>query len=186
MAKQALALRGAFPTVTADITPTTLAWTGVLTPTPLSRDYRVRITYSRGEYPQVIIVDPPLLPDSDGLLPHFYREGSLCLHEAHEWDESMLIVDTIVPWAAEWLAHYELWRRTGQWYGDGDATEAITATAVPAPSDDNGPTNRAERRRHAQREARRVRRTGSSPARRIVPATPDSPSRRTSLNGSDR
>src|SRR5262249_3953726 len=134
VAKQAFALRGAFPTVTADVTPTTLAWTGVVIPTPLSRDYRIRITYALGEYPRVIIIDPPLLSDSDGLLPHFYREGSLCLHEAHEWDESMLIVDTIVPWAAEWLAHYELWRRTGRWYGDGDASEVSTATAVPPPS----------------------------------------------------
>ncbi len=129
VAKQAFALRGAFPTVTADVTPTTLAWTGVVTPTPLSRDYRIRITYALGEYPRVIIIDPPLLPNSDGFIPHSYWDGSLCLHEAHEWDESMLIVDTIVPWAAEWLAHYELWRRAGRWHGDGDASEAGTGTA---------------------------------------------------------
>lgn len=100
-----------------------LAWTGILSPTPLSRDYMVRITYSLGEYPRTVVLSPPLLADENGLLPHFYREGSLCLHEVNEWDGSMLIVDTIVPWTAEWLAHYELWKRSGRWYGDGDPAD---------------------------------------------------------------
>ncbi len=158
VAKQAFALRGTFPTVAASITPTTLVWTGILTPTPLSRDYTVRIMYAVGEYPKAIVIDPPLVPDAQGLLPHTYRDGSLCLHEAHEWDESMLIVDTIAPWAAEWLAHYELWKRTGRWYGDGDPSEATRATAAPGPAESNGPRNRAERRRHERNEARQERR----------------------------
>ena len=32
----------------------------------------------------------------------------------------MLLADTIVPWAAEWLMHYELWLVTGEWTGGGD------------------------------------------------------------------
>jgi hypothetical protein len=101
-----------------------LVWTGTLVPTPLSRIYTVRITYSIREYPTVVVVDPPLQPDPDGYLPHFYsEEGCLCLHEADEWDPSMLIALTIVPWASEWLAHYELWKRTGQWYGNVEPPE---------------------------------------------------------------
>lgn len=147
LAQQAFALRCVFPAGVVGIKPTRLVWTGVLTPTPLSRDYTVRITYSAGGFPRVVVVDPPLVPDENGLLPHFYREGSLCLHEAHEWDGSMFIVDSIIPWTTEWLAYYELWKWSGQWYGDGKPAQASAATAVPTPLDYNAADNGAARRR---------------------------------------
>jgi hypothetical protein len=31
----------------------------------------------------------------------------------------MLIATSIVPWASEWLLHYEIWRATGTWTGGG-------------------------------------------------------------------
>jgi hypothetical protein len=31
----------------------------------------------------------------------------------------MLMVDTTLPWTAEWLINYEIWRATGLWYGGG-------------------------------------------------------------------
>ena len=37
----------------------------------------------------------------------------------------MLIVDTIVPWAAEWLLHYEIWLATGEWFGDRDPSTPL-------------------------------------------------------------
>jgi hypothetical protein len=111
-----------------DLKPARLIWTGVLKPTPLSRDYTVRITYALGRYPRVVVLDPPLVPDENGQLPHFYREGALCLHEAHEWRPSMLIVDSTIPWTSEWLAHYELWKWSGHWHGDGQPTEESRAT----------------------------------------------------------
>lgn len=36
-----------------------------------------------------------------------------------EWKPRMKLADTIVPWAAEWLLHYELWLATGEWGGGG-------------------------------------------------------------------
>jgi hypothetical protein len=30
----------------------------------------------------------------------------------------MFIAETIVPWACEWLAYYEIWKATGHWSGD--------------------------------------------------------------------
>jgi len=39
----------------------------------------------------------------------------------------------LVSWTAEWLAHYELWKRTHQWYGDGDGTDTEAPTAAPWP-----------------------------------------------------
>lgn len=141
LAQQAFALHGIFPAGATDLRPTMLVWTGILTPTPLSRDYTVRITYSLGEFPRVVIVAPSPVADENGLLPHFYREGSLCLHEANEWDGSMLIVDTIVPWTAEWLAHYEMWKRGGRWYGDGELVDEALVMAIPTPLANNGARN---------------------------------------------
>lgn len=157
LAQQALGLRRLFPATSAVVRSAQLVWVAALTPTPLSRAYAIRVTYSVGENPRVAVVDPPLLPDADGYLPHFYsREGCLCLHEVDEWNPSMLIAATIVPWTTEWLAHYELWKRTGQWYGDADLPEGAPTSEV-VPADAGGTRTRAERRRHGQRDARRAR-----------------------------
>jgi hypothetical protein len=162
--QQALALRHHFPDAVITITGARLTWTGVITPTPLSRHYTVLITYYAGGYPRVVVADPPLRPDEDGLLPHFYRDGSLCLHQEGQWDGSMFIADTILPWTAEWLAHYELWRRVGLWYGD----EPAAAGPATAGTGDGRPRNRAERRRAQRDEARRERRERGA-ARRSGP-----------------
>lgn len=31
----------------------------------------------------------------------------------------MLIADTYIPWAIEWLYYYEIWLVTGEWCGGG-------------------------------------------------------------------
>jgi hypothetical protein len=69
-------------------------------------------------------VEPRLQPDERELLHHLYPNGDFCLHKLDEWAPSMLLVDTVIPWTAEWLAHYELWKLNHQWYGDGDGAEA--------------------------------------------------------------
>lgn len=53
-------------------------------------------------------------------LPHVFSDGSLCLNLASDWNRAMLVADTTVPWAAEWLYFYELWLPEGQWYGGGE------------------------------------------------------------------
>jgi hypothetical protein len=136
LAQQALGLRRLFPATRPTIRGGRLVWVTVLTPTLLSRPYTIRVTYAVREYPKVVVLDPPLEPDPDGYLPHFYvREGCLCLHEPDEWDSSMLIAATIVPWATEWLAHYELWKQTGQWYGNPDLPEEGGPTRMPVSGD---------------------------------------------------
>jgi hypothetical protein len=154
LALQAMGLRHVFPKARTKVTPTRLTWTGRITPTPLSRSYEVRITYSLGSYPRVFIVDPPLEPNQGGILPHFYREGTVCLHEAHEWTSSLLIVDTIVPWTAEWLVHYELWKVDGHWYGDGGQDNDGISGATPMLLEGDRPEGRADRRRRVREEAR--------------------------------
>ena len=155
LAEQAFHLRRDFPDGRViKLTPTVLMWTGRLTPTPLSREYTVRIRYAAGHYPQVLLVEPSLEPEERKHLHHLYPGGELCLHKPDEWDPTMLLADTILPWTAEWLAHYELWKRTHQWYGDGDAADdKSTTVGAPAPQP---PQSRAERRRSARAETRRA------------------------------
>ena len=119
--QQALGLRSVFPDARLRLMPGRLSWTGQLQPNDLSRMYTVQITYTRGRYPAVWVLAPELAPNKNGFLPHTYDNGTLCLHDAGQWNATMLIVDTIVPWAAEWLLHYEVWLATGEWSGDGDA-----------------------------------------------------------------
>ena len=117
--EQAYRLGQDFPGSKATLRAGRLAWTGRLTPTPLSREYTVRIHYATRRSPRVILLDPRLEPAERDLLHHLYPNGDLCLHRSEEWKSSMLITETIIPWTAEWLAHYELWKRTHEWYGDG-------------------------------------------------------------------
>lgn len=97
--------------------------------------YLVNILYLTGDpvggcrvdhwFPEVRVLDPPLLPSMSGEPPpHLYTTNGkpvLCLFDprADEWDQGRSIADTIIPWAAEWLFHYELWHATGIWAGVG-------------------------------------------------------------------
>jgi hypothetical protein len=147
--EQAYRLRQDFPDGKTRLRPTLLVWTGRLTPTPLSREYTVRIRYARGQYPRVMLVEPRLEPAERDSLHHLYPNGDLCLHRLDEWDPSMLLIETIIPWTCEWLAHYELWRPTHQWYGDGDDPGAKAPAADPPPLA-TPLTDHSERRREGR------------------------------------
>lgn len=98
----------------------------------------LEIRYRVGSFPEVRVLDPALvrLPgNAEGELPHVYPpadDPTLCLFdpEADQWDASMLIAETIVPWALDWLGCYELWLMTGRWTGGGrHAGDPIGAAA---------------------------------------------------------
>jgi hypothetical protein len=143
LAQQATALRSSFPGSKTDLRPKSLTWTGTIRPTPCSRDYRVKIVYEPGSYPRVTVLDP-LTTGPDTHLPHTYRDDSLCLHAASDWNSTMAIADSIIPWTADWLAHYELWRHRSQWHGDDTSTEENPDSSSGAD------TNRAARRLRAR------------------------------------
>lgn len=96
-----------------------------LKPSPISNTYNLRLCYKQGEYPDVYVESPKPLELADGcsLLEHVYstEKQHLCLfiRGAQEWNSSMLISNTVIPWASEWLLHYELWVLTGVWNGGG-------------------------------------------------------------------
>lgn len=153
LAQQAMILRSRFPESPVDLRRDCVSWTGMIRPTPCSRDYEVMIVYRWGRYPHVTVVDPSLEPGPGDALPHTYGDGSLCLHLKSEWNSGMPIADTIVPWAAEWLAHYEVWKVRGRWYGD-DHAETDLIAASPDQEEDNRGSRRRRQRQRSQRDHR--------------------------------
>jgi hypothetical protein len=102
-----------------------LTWTGSVTPSPLSALYTLRLHYKYKEGAKVYVVEPKPLKLAEGksVLPHVYStpEQRLCLYypKENEWNTGMYYVHTLIPWACEWLVHYECWVATGTWLGGG-------------------------------------------------------------------
>ncbi|WP_338833319.1 hypothetical protein [Bradyrhizobium septentrionale] len=100
--------------------------------------YLVRVLWlADGSYkPYLFLLDPPLRPRDGGTfdqIPHLLFDNDnpassgLCLFDPDggEWSNRLLIADTTIPWAAEWLLYYELWHLTGEWQGGGVGHESI-------------------------------------------------------------
>jgi hypothetical protein len=118
---QQLVTLGRLPvTRTVAIERSRLRWCGELQPTPLSNRYVVSLTYSVSRRaPAVVVREPQLRAEGVADLPHVYDGDVLCLCYPWQWDEGKLISRTIIPWAAEWLVHFEIWKVTGLWKGGG-------------------------------------------------------------------
>ena len=106
-----------------------IAWTGPLR--GFQMRYLITVIWEWNcptSTPKVHVLDPPISPrpGTDFIdLPHLNYDkhaperSALCLFDpdAAEWNNTMLIADRIVPWASEWLHHYELWHLDGVWRG---------------------------------------------------------------------
>lgn len=77
--------------------------------------------YHPAKPPSVRVLEPALETRNGEPPPHLYRDGSLCLYfpRYREWNHTMWLLETTVPWTSEWLWHYELWLMTGHWHGGG-------------------------------------------------------------------
>lgn len=117
--QQMLAVRKAWPASECSIRSSTLLWRGQMCPSELSPTYTVTLSYQLRGHPKVYVVDSVLDPGPGRKLPHVYAGDRLCLYSTGEWNGSMHIADTVLPWAAEWLFHYELWLVTDRWAGGG-------------------------------------------------------------------
>jgi hypothetical protein len=102
---------------------TGLVWEYKDRPTPLSREYIIRIEYRRGDIPKVFIKEPDMvLLAGDRKIPHIYKKPlHLCLYlpRSGEWDGTMRIDRTFVPWASVWLYYFEEWLASNDWKGGG-------------------------------------------------------------------
>lgn len=122
IALQKAALSGRYPSGTVSPSRGELVWHCPLTPTGFSETYEVVISHrTRGPAPLVYVARPRLKLVNGLRLPHVYLLNTLCLYYgSREWNGSMLIANTLVPWTAEWLAYYEVWLATGgEWLGSG-------------------------------------------------------------------
>lgn len=106
-----------------------LTWTQTISPSPLGGLYKVKLVYHLNQSPKIFVVDPKPLPLAKGAkkLPHCYdqKEQRLCLYypDGKEWNKTMLLSATVIPWTYEWLYHYEIWLGTGEWTGGGVHTQ---------------------------------------------------------------
>lgn len=108
------------------LSPVRLVWTGPASPGSGCGIYQVRLEAQPASPPSITVIHPPLRPNYDGLLPHVYTDGSLCVSQRGDWRPHMLFTDTFIPWTCEWLVYYELWVATGTWYGDGDDLDMLS------------------------------------------------------------
>ena len=109
-------------------------WEGRLR--PLFQWYTVRVELERhgpsaGDWlPLVTVTDPLLRRRAEApreAIPHVYENRDcalrpyLCLYYPpdNEWDGSLAVAKTVMPWAVDWLVCYEGWLLTGRWDGGG-------------------------------------------------------------------
>lgn len=97
-----------------------LRWQGELCPSPLSETYHVSLTYDGGfRVPAFEVLSPDLHVQGLEDLPHVYDGDELCLCYPRQFSPRILIAKTIIPWASEWLLHFEFFLITGAWHGGG-------------------------------------------------------------------
>ena len=119
------------------VTATSVVWHGSVRPNEIAYLIQIEAVIDHNDAevqflkaPLVRVIRPRLQLRWDveeAPLPHAYLDSQapelspLCLFDPanHEWTPDDLIADTIVPWACEWLACYEMWLATGRWFGGG-------------------------------------------------------------------
>ena len=106
-----------FPCFRCKLSRNRLLCRGVIAPAEGCDSYYIKVDYVQGGTPRVYITKPAIKPSNKY---HMYNDGQLCLYDHREspWSERMTIHDTIIPWTAEWIVFYEIWKITGQWLGE--------------------------------------------------------------------
>jgi hypothetical protein len=109
---------------TGELGPGRLVWRFEARPTLLSRAYKLRLVFAQGGTPQVFVPEPDLTELAEGRrLPHVYEQKPtrLCLYlpRRREWNGSMRLAETVVPWAILWLFYFEEWLASNAWKGGG-------------------------------------------------------------------
>ena len=123
-AKQLAGLRR-FPSGTGSVKRDVLSWSMAARPTAFSLEYLIEVECRLGGAPDVYVSGGEIEKMDDlSEIPHHYsvdaekKRVKICL-DYGEWRRDQLIAATMVPWAVEWLAHFEIWLVTGKWTGGG-------------------------------------------------------------------
>lgn len=126
LVEQKFVLKRSYPNSECFTNCRQLFWSGKLKPTPLSREYSVTIKYTLNTRPHIFVSGNELYNLESEHFPHKYFKDpetkivEICLYRHNQFSSSMLLSDTIIPWAIEWLYFYELWLATGEWLGGGE------------------------------------------------------------------
>lgn len=116
----------------APCTPQHLRWLYSTRPTALGRDYCIFLDYPLGRLPSVYVLTPNLnVLAKDRPIPHIYStkkdsfyDDAVCLCLYHpkksDWNNTLLLTKTIIPWVDEWLYYFEDWLDTDTWAGGGE------------------------------------------------------------------
>jgi hypothetical protein len=99
-------------------------WRYSATPSPIGREYDIRIEFKRGSRPEIFVDRPDLHALAGGQrIPHLYQQKPprLCLYlpQTCEWQSWMRLDQTLVPWTTLWLFYFEEWLASGDWKGGG-------------------------------------------------------------------
>lgn len=100
-------------------------WEFTAQPTPLSKAYLVLLVFHIDNYsPDVFVLDKDVWDVSKKRsIPHLYdfKRIKLCLYypSYKDWDQSMPLSSTFIPWIYLWLYYYEEWLYSREWKGGG-------------------------------------------------------------------
>ena len=94
------------------------------TPSPLGRDYDIKIEFRQAGRPKIFVDGPDLhVLARDRRIPHLYQQKPprLCLYlpRTYEWQSWMRLDQTVVPWTTLWLFYFEEWLASDDWKGGG-------------------------------------------------------------------
>lgn len=101
-------------------------WEFTAQPTPLSKTYLVLLIFHIDKHsPDVFILDQDVWDISKKKsIPHLYdsKKIKLCLYYPayKDWDQTMPLNTTFVPWTYLWLYYYEEWLFSSEWKGGGE------------------------------------------------------------------
>ena len=120
-------LRHKYPESKVSVKKGKLVWEGILKPTSLSREYKIKLICERRDNPKVYLKGSDIKGIERVDFPHHYKKTEygvlLCLNYPAEFNYSMKLTDTIIPWTLEWLCFYEIWLYTGECHGGGHSVE---------------------------------------------------------------
>ena len=121
-----LLLKIEYPDAKCYLKKNELVWEGKIKPSPLSREYCVKIICHGIKHRPIVILYGNNVEGLDRVsFPHMFsvnkekKEVKLCLHLFDEFKFLQPISETIIPWTQEWLYFYEIWLLTNEWYGGG-------------------------------------------------------------------
>lgn len=146
LAVQQLHMRAVWQGLDTHIELGTLVVRGFVRPSPVTRRYKVRLTYRLGDRPRLVVVEPRLerrREQPDKPIPHTYNHDTPGSEEpcvyypfSREWTPAVPLATTIMPWLLTWLVDYEVWHAAGQWMGGGVPHGSTKRPEDPQPADE--------------------------------------------------